>query len=272
MKPSETLKIEHGTTVQVNGLHMYYETYGAGIPVLLIHGGLETCQMWAPVLPAFSAKYQVYTPDSRSHGRTDNPSGKITYRMMGADFAEFIQKLGLHKPFVIGYSDGGQAALELAMNYPGLVRGYGIGAISKSMTEDWRHFLQGPLGFDGPRMVDFARLAQANPDLIKSLQEKHDVHHSPGYWKRLLAQISANWLDPPTYTKEDFAKIIDPLLLWCGDRDVFCPPEQSLEMYHMVNRGELAVIPNADHFSMLEQIDLAIKVLFNFMARVTQAK
>ena len=74
MKPSQS-QSDQGAYVQVNGLSMYCETYGEGIPVILLHGGLETCQMWAPAIPAFSRYYQVITPDSRAHGHTDNPSG-----------------------------------------------------------------------------------------------------------------------------------------------------------------------------------------------------
>ena len=70
MKQSTSL-INQGAYVQVNDLRMYYETYGEGIPVILLHGGLETCQMWAPVVPLFSKSFQVFTPDTRGHGRTN---------------------------------------------------------------------------------------------------------------------------------------------------------------------------------------------------------
>jgi pimeloyl-ACP methyl ester carboxylesterase len=78
-------------------------------------------------------------------------------------------------------------------------------------------------------------------------------------------------MSPPDYTLADFAKISDPALFWCGDRDVFCPPEHSLQMYRMVDKAELAVIPNADHFTMAEQFDIVIMVLLNFMQRVTSS-
>jgi pimeloyl-ACP methyl ester carboxylesterase len=71
------------------------------------------------------------------------------------------------------------------------------------------------------------------------------------------------------YTQADFVKIKEPVLFWCGDRDVFCPPEQSLEMYRLVEKAELAVIPNADHFTMAGQFDIAVMILLNFMQRVT---
>lgn len=259
---------DQGTYIQVNGLRMYYETHGAGTPVILLHGELETCQMWVPVIPSFSMSYQVFTPDSRGHGRTDNPSGMSSFPLLAEDIAHFIRALGLQNPLVVGYSNGGQTALHMAMTYPSLVRGYMIGGIFNSMTAEWRQMMQGPLGLEGPGVVDIERVIRTNPEIVRSLQEKHDVFHAPGYWKTLLIQASQCWWEPPKHTQTDFGKITDPILFWCGDRDVFCPPEQSLEMYRMVNKAELAVIPNADHFTMMQQIDIAIMILLNFMKRV----
>jgi pimeloyl-ACP methyl ester carboxylesterase len=261
---------DQGIFLQVNGLHMYYETHGGGIPVILLHGGLETCQMWAPVIPSLSKSYQVFTPDSRGHGRTDNPSGKFSFPLLAEDIALFIQALGLQNPLLVGYSGGGQTALHMAMTYPSLVRGYMIGGIFNSMTAEWRQMMQGPLGFEGPGIVNIERVIQTNAEFVRSLEEKHDVFHEPGYWKSLLTQASQAWWEPPIHTQADFAKITDPVLFWCGDRDVFCPPEQSLEMYRMVNKAELAVIPNADHFTMAGQFDIAIMILLDFMKRVIE--
>jgi len=247
---------------------MYYETYGAGTPVILLHGGLETCQMWAPVIPSFSTHYQVITPDSRAHGRTDNPSGQFSFPLLAQDIALFIQALGLQNPLVVGYSNGGQTALHMAMTYPGLVRGYMIGGIYSSMTDEWHQMMQGVLGFKGSGIVDTERVIQQHPEVVRSLQEKHDAFREPGYWKSLLIQASQCWWDPPVHTQADLAKIVDPVLFWCGDRDGLCPPEQSLEMYRMVNQAELAVLPSADHFTMAQQMDIAAMVLLNFADRV----
>jgi pimeloyl-ACP methyl ester carboxylesterase len=270
MKPSKSL-YDQGASVQANGLHMYYETYGEGIPVIMLHGGLETCQMWAPVIPTLSKDYQIFTPDTRGHGRTGNPSGEFSYALTAEDIAQFIQVLGLEKPLVVGYSDGGETALQMAMTYPGLARGYMIGAIFISMTAEWRQMTQDFLGFEGPGIVDFDRVLQANADFVRSLEKKHDVYHEPGYWKSLLMQVSQAWWEPPVRTQAEFEKITDPALFWCGDRDVFCPPEQSLEMYRMVENAELVIIPNADHFTMAGQFELAAMVMLNFMQRVIRS-
>lgn len=261
---------DRGTYVQVNGLRMYYESHGEGIPVILLHGGFETCRMWAPVVATLSRKYRVITPDSRGHGRTDASVEPVTYPLMVEDFVQFIQVLGLDRPFVGGYSDGGQIAKHMAINHPGLARGYMIGAIFNSMTVEWRGLMRGMLGFEGPGMVDIERVAQQNPEVVQDLKEKHGNDREHEYWRTLLVQSSQRWWSPAELTNVDFARIKEPTLFWCGDRDVFCPPEQSLEMYRMVQVAELAVIPNADHFTMSAQWDVATEVLSNFMKRVIE--
>jgi len=267
---SPTLKPGQGSFVQANGLHMYVEACGTGIPIILIHGGLETCRMWDLAVPLLAMEYQVITPDSRGHGRTDNPSGRFSYPLMAADMAQLIQALGLDMPFVAGYSDGGQVALEMAMDYPGLARGYLIGGIYNNLTDAWRQVMQDLLGFDAPGVVDFERVAQLNSTFIQVLQERHDTFHQPGYWKTLLTQISTCWLNSPNHSPTDFTKIVEPTLFWCGDRDVFCPPEQNLDMYRMVKGAELAVFPTADHFTIAQQFDGIVTMMQNFIERVTR--
>ena len=268
MSPSPSLNTEEGTFVQTNGLRLYVETRGMGIPIILIHGGLETCRMWDPAIPSLSMNYETITPDSRGHGRSDNPTGQFSYPLMAADMVQLIQALGLDRPYVAGYSDGGQVALEMAIAYPGLARGYLIGGIYNTLTDAWSQMMHGPLGFDAPGVVDYERVVQLNSAFVQVLQERHDTFHQPGYWKTLLTQISTSWLNSPNHPRADFAKIVDPALFWCGDRDVFCPPEQNLEMYRMVKGAELAVFPNADHFTIAQQFDGIVTMMQNFMKRV----
>lgn len=258
-----------GNYVKVNDLTMYYETHGSGIPVVLIHGGMETCQMWEGFLPFFSEGFQLITPDSRGHGRTDNPAGKFSYPLMASDIVSLIQALDLQQPFVAGYSDGGKVALEMAMVYPGLAGGYLVGGIYHTPTQEWLAVMQGPLGFDAPGVVDFERVSQMNPELVGTMQERHEPFHEPGYWKTFLAQLSTHWMAPLNHTQADFGKIIDPVLFWCGDRDVFCPPEQSMEMYRWVSNAALAVIPGADHFSIALKADLIAGMMGHFIREIT---
>jgi pimeloyl-ACP methyl ester carboxylesterase len=261
-----------GMYTRSNGLRMYYEIHGTGTPVILLHSGTENCQMWAPLASLFSEDFQLIAPDSRAHGRTNNPSGLFSYRLMAEDIAQFIQALGLVQPFVAGYSDGGQVGLEMAMNYPGLVRGYMLGGVYHTLTGPFLHLLTESLGMVSPGVVNTERVLQENPEFVQVLQERHDIFHGPGYWKTYLEQISSQWMAPLNLSQADFEKITDPVLFFCGDRDLFCPPEQNIEMYRMIRPSELAVIPNADHFTIAGQFDLVVAVMHKFMHQIISSE
>jgi pimeloyl-ACP methyl ester carboxylesterase len=145
-----------------------------------------------------------------------------------------------------------------------------VGGIYHSITQAWEQFLALELAMKEPGLVDTEWLMSAKPETAAYWQALHDSFHEPGYWKLLLHQISRLWLGTLHYSQDDLAKIKDPILFFCGDRDGFCPPLQNLEMYRMVNHAELAVIPNADHFSIQEEWNIVQTVLNRFMLRIIE--
>ncbi len=254
-----------GKYIQANGINIHYEEFSSGVPLILIHGGTSTLDDWKPLLPSFDPHFHIYALDSRAHGKTDNPSGKLSYRVMADDVAAFIKALDIPRPLVCGYSDGGQVALELAMRYPGLTRALVIGAAWYKFSEAYVNGLN-IWGFERPREYDFDR-AQANfPQLVAEWQAKHHAE-DPEYWKTLLLQISELWLTPLNYTEDDFKQISDPVLIIMGDRDGMIPLSDATEMYHMIPGAELAIIPNADHLGVVTNPETFIHIVLKFLLR-----
>ena len=107
-----------GAYADVNGLHLYYEIHGHGRPMILLHGGLGSGEMFGPTLPALAAKHQVIPPDLQGHGRTADIDRPIDFRLMADDIAALIDHLGLERPDVVGYSLGGGVAFFTASKYP----------------------------------------------------------------------------------------------------------------------------------------------------------
>src|SRR6188508_1031695 len=93
-----------GTYADVNGINLYYETHGEGRPLVLLHGGLGSGEMFAPILPDFAANRQVILPDLQGHGRTADVDRPLDVRTMGDDIAALTDHLGLDRPDVVGYS------------------------------------------------------------------------------------------------------------------------------------------------------------------------
>src|SRR5881409_2642973 len=106
----------------VNGINLYYETHGAGRPLVLLHGGLGSGEMFAPILPQLAERHQVILPDLQGHGRTADIDRPIDVRLMADDIAALIDHLRLDKPDLVGYSLGGGVALHTAAQYPAKVR------------------------------------------------------------------------------------------------------------------------------------------------------
>jgi len=107
-----------GQYADVNGIKLYYETQGAGRPMILLHGGLGSGEMFGPVLPQLAERHQVVTVDLQGHGRTADIDRPIDVRLMADDVAALIEHLGLATPDVVGYSLGGGVALHTAAKYP----------------------------------------------------------------------------------------------------------------------------------------------------------
>jgi pimeloyl-ACP methyl ester carboxylesterase len=108
----------NGQYADVNGLHMYYETHGEGRPLILLHGGLGSGEMFGPTTARLAEQFQVILPDLQGHGRTADVDRPIDVRLMADDIAALIDHLGLEKADLVGYSLGGGTALHTAVKYP----------------------------------------------------------------------------------------------------------------------------------------------------------
>src|SRR5256885_16960398 len=110
-----------GMYAKLNGLDLYYETHGTGRPMILLHGGLGSSDMYAPVLPQLTQRHQVVTVDLQGHGRTADVDRPLDVRLMADDIAALISHLALTRPDVMGFSLGGGVALQTAEKHPELV-------------------------------------------------------------------------------------------------------------------------------------------------------
>jgi pimeloyl-ACP methyl ester carboxylesterase len=190
---------------------MYYRRYGAGEPVMLLHGGFMFAEAWAGQFPGLSRHRLLIAPDSRGHGRTTLGTRELTYRQMAEDFAALIEALELGPVHVVGSSDGGTTALALAMRRPELVRGLVLlGApfnTSNYSREAWRvieAFLR-PCGLELNALRALRRLLTPEPRL-------------GGEFTR---RMSAMWMGLPDFTAEELASITAPVLVVGCDRDEF---------------------------------------------------
>jgi pimeloyl-ACP methyl ester carboxylesterase len=121
----------------LNGLRMYYEIYGEGRPLILLHGAYMTIDTMGPILPGFAATRQVIAVEQQGHGHTADIDRPITYEQMADDTAALLQHLGVDNADIVGFSMGGGIALQLAIRQPAVVRKLVVA--SATYTSDGMH-------------------------------------------------------------------------------------------------------------------------------------
>lgn len=267
MEQTEGMAATHTGYLPINGMQMYYEEYGTGTPLLLLHGGTSTSETWQPFLHVFTPHFRVFTPDSRAHGRSNNPSGVLSYRQMADDVAALIRALALEKPMLFGYSDGGQIALELGMHYPGLCRALVVGAAWYKLTPHYAEAMKAA-GMPAPGIIDTDAILADSPDWVEDMKHLHISAPDSEYWKELLREISILWWEPLDYSDEDFRRISDPTMVLVGDRDEMIELQQAVDEYRKIPNAELYVIPNAFHSTA--KSELSMQVVLDFLLHHTE--
>ena len=107
---------------RVNGLKLYYEIHGAGAPLVLLHGGVGSTEIFSDIMPTLSSSRQVIAVDLQAHGRTADIDRPLSFEAMADDIATLVRDLGISKADVMGYSLGGGVALRIAIQHPDVVK------------------------------------------------------------------------------------------------------------------------------------------------------
>lgn len=231
---------------RVGELDVAWFEAGTGTPLVLLHGGLATAAAsWATAMPRLAERWRVIAPDSRGHGGTGNPADHLGYDQMADDVAGHIAALGLDRPVIVGYSDGGQIAIEFGLRHPALARALVLGGVITRPTERYLEGLKS-WGFRAPGEVDYAQLEQSFGSFLGFIKTAHGGG-DPDYWKRFLPQIARLWHTVPAYTDEQLAAIGIPTLVITGDRDQLAGLDEAKRLLEVLSDAELAVIPGFGH-------------------------
>ncbi|HEY6951742.1 MAG TPA: alpha/beta hydrolase [Bacteroidota bacterium] len=248
-----------GKYIEANDIRMYYESYGKGEPLLLLHGNGGSIQSFAEQIPALAKHFNVIAIDSRSQGRSTDSDKEITYALMASDVAAAIQKLNLGSVNVVGWSDGGNVGLELALAYPQLVKK--LVTISANFSHE--HF-----------MADTARsvvMDVNDPVVVKTrgrvmsyFQTSEKLSANPERLPQIRKKLEYLIEHYPNLTKEQLAKISCPALVVAGDHDLI-REEHTLDLYKSLSHGELCIIPGATHLAVWEQPEIVNETIIRFL-------
>jgi pimeloyl-ACP methyl ester carboxylesterase len=245
-----------GQYADVNGINLYYETTGTGRPLILLHGGLASGEMFGPILPTLAAGHQVITVDLQGHGRTADIDRPLDVRLMADDIAALIGHLRLDKPDIIGYSLGGGVALMTAIRHPELVRRAVVASANIKRSAIY------------PEMLE--QQALVGPEAAESLKGTpmdelyQRVAPRPEDFGRLLGKIGSSMAKDFDFSAE-VSGLAVPTLIVAADADM-APPSHYVEFFALLDGGQrdggwigegrpagghaLAILPGLTHYNL----------------------
>jgi pimeloyl-ACP methyl ester carboxylesterase len=246
-----------GRYAPVNGLKMYYEIHGAaggGLPPLvLLHGGGSTIETsFAALLPDLARTRQVIAFEQQGHGHTADIDRPFSFEQTADDTAALLRHLRVERADFFGFSNGGSAALQIAIRHPQLVRKLVVASAMFRRDGLVPGLLEG--------------LARATPeDMPADLREAYlRTSPHPEQLPAFVARCTRRMLDFQDWSPEVIRAIEAPTLLVIGDADVI-RPEHAVEMFRLLPHAQLAVLPGTDHAALMGRADLLLAAIPQFL-------
>jgi pimeloyl-ACP methyl ester carboxylesterase len=252
--------------VPVNGLKMYYEIYGSGRPLVLLHGNLSTIgTSFGKVLPRLASTRRMIAVEQQGHGHTADIDRPFSLDQWAQDTTALLHHLGIEQADFFGYSSGGAVALEIALSSPALVRKL-VWAGGTSYRRDGHY----------PELLA-AGAAMKPEDLDGSpfQQAYASVAPHPENWHRLVEKIAALDRTIEDWSREAIQSIKAPALLIIGDSDIV-RPEHTVEMFRLFGggvvgdlvglpRSQLAVLPGTTHVTLADRAEWLASMITAFL-------
>jgi pimeloyl-ACP methyl ester carboxylesterase len=255
-----------GNYASVNGIHLYYEIHGTGKPLIMLHGGFGTFDMFAALSPTLAQNHQVIGVDLYGHGRTAITDRPINFEQMADDIAGLIGHLGLEKADLLGYSLGGAVALQCAIRHPERINKLVV--ISTPFKRaGWYPEIQTGMASIAPEFF----IGTPMHDAYMSVAPK------PEDFSRFVAKVKEAMSQDYDWT-ELVSAMRTPTLIIAGDSDSI-PPSHAAEFFHLLGGGlkdagwngenlipsQLAILPGTTHYNIVFRPDLLLPVLSPFL-------
>ncbi|WP_412850560.1 alpha/beta fold hydrolase [Chryseobacterium sp. PMSZPI] len=248
----------------VNGLKMYYEVYGKGEPIVLLHGAFMTIPLnWSGFIPLLAKNRQVIVAEMQGHGRTQDINRAITAEGMADDVSGLLKYLKVNKADILGYSMGGGIAFQFAIRHPDQLRKLVI--------------LSGTYAHDGWWPEGEASFASINADMFKDtpIKKQYDsLGKDPAHFPEFVKKVMASDAQPYDWSKE-VKKIKAPIFLVIGDMDGV-RYEHALDLFRTKGGGKmgdmhglppsrLAILPGTTHVGMTQRAEWLVPMINEFL-------
>lgn len=236
-----------GNFIAIDGAKQYYEVYGQGEPLVLIHGNGGNIGYMKPQIEYFAKKYKVIVMDCRGRGKSELGKDSLTYRQMTKDIVGILNYLHLDSTYVVGRSDGGILALLLAIDYPQKVKK--AVAFAANLTAD-------TIGLYSFNYEELKRDRRRADEMIV----KKDTTQN---WK-VIQQRNRMMEFQPNITVTDLNKIKCPVLVMSTDRDII-PEEHTLFIYRHISKANLCILTGENHYVTKNNPDLFNSIVGKYL-------
>ena len=246
---------EPGATgqVEVNGANIFYALYGSADhdAVLLLHGGLGAGEDFGGQIPALAQAYRVVAIDSRGHGRSTDDDQPYGYHLMASDVMGIMDHLGIAQAAVVGWSDGGNIGLDLAIHHPErLTKLFALGAnyqVSGIRPSAGRDALVH--AYVGHAAALYARISPT-PDAFEAFSGK----------------VFKMWGSEPAFSDEQLAGITTPTMIAAGVYEEAIDEAHTKRLAELIPDAELLLIENSSHFAHWQQVEAVNEAILAFLA------
>ncbi len=224
-----------GHTVQINNIEMYYEEYGVGKPLVLLHGFGGCAQNWHPFTAKLSERHRLIVVDLRGHGHSTNPENKFTHREAASDVFLLLEKLGIGHFSAMGMSSGGMTLLHMATSQPRRIDSMVLISATSHFPDQARAIM---------RRASFGTMPQEVQEMYRECAKRGDEQI-----RQLITQFNAlhDNYDDMNFTAQSLSTITARTLVVHGDRDSFFPVEIPVSIYRSIPDAALWIIPGGDH-------------------------
>ena len=234
----------------MNGIRLYYATIGSGPPVVLLHGGLANSDYWGAQIQALAPHHRVIVVDSRGHGRSTRDARPYGYDLMADDVVALLDKLGIARADVVGWSDGAISGLALAIRHADRI-GKLFAFAANTLTSGVKP--------DVEKNPTFARyIRRAGEEYVR-------LSPTPKGYPTFVAQISRMWASQPNWSNAQLRAIRAPVVVADGDHDEAITRAHTEYIAATIPGAGLLILPNTSHFAFLQNPGLFNAALLHFL-------
>jgi pimeloyl-ACP methyl ester carboxylesterase len=236
----------------INGLRLYHEIHGAGRPLVLLHGGLQTIDlMFGPLLPTLAARRQVVAVELQGHGRTADTDRAMSIDQLADDVAALLAHLDIEEADLFGFSLGGLVGWSLAVRHPEVVGRVAVASADYRSREAAPDEVPRPM----PTEADYRAMRDAYASVAP------DPSHFDALAEKVSTMVNEHFVG---WTADELRAVQSPMLVLVGDND-FLRVSDALEAVELVPDGQLAVLPGTTHMGMTRSPERILAMLVPFL-------